>query len=68
MRDKTHMESVERWANYVKNNPDWKRQHTAFINAQIEMARRAIEKIRKQPGGKEKLMKLYNISNRKVLK
>ena len=67
MRDKTHMESVDRWANYVKNNSGWKKMHTAFINAQFEMALRAIEKIRKQPGGKEKLMKLYKITNEKAL-
>jgi len=65
MRDKTHMEQVKRWANYVRNNPDWKKIHTEFINAQFEKAYQAIEKISKMPNGKEKIKKLYGIKNEK---
>ncbi len=39
MRTKSHEEQIERWANFVKNNPDkWKQEHTRFINAQITKA------------------------------
>ena len=66
MRDPSHMESVERWANYIRNNPnEWKAQHTAFINAQFEKHRQAIERIKASPNGREKLVTLYTISNLK---
>lgn len=56
MRDKSHTEQIERWARFVKNNPDkWKKEHTLFINAQIEKAnefysqldKKTIRKLRK---------------------
>ena len=32
-----HMEQVERWAHFVKENPaKWKKSHTEFINALFE--------------------------------
>ena len=66
MRDKSHMESVERWANFVKNNPDkWKKYHTEFINAQYGMAQDFIKRLAKQPNGKEKIRKIYGINNPK---
>ncbi len=65
MRDKTHMEQVERWAHYVKTDPRWRDAHDQFINAQYEMAHAFIKRLAKQPGGKEKIIKLYGIRNRK---
>ena len=66
MRDKTHMEQVERWARYVKEHPQkWKKEHTAFINAVYEKAWDAVERISQQPGGKEKIIQLRRIQNRK---
>ena len=67
------MEQVERWANFVKNNPDkWKKIHTHFINAQFEKHRAFIKRLLKEPDGFEKIVKLYDIKNveryRKVLK
>ena len=67
------MEQVERWANFVKNNPDkWKKIHTKFINAQFEKHRAFIKRLLKEPDGFEKIVKLYDIKNveryRKVLK
>jgi len=45
------MEAVEKWALFVKNNPDnWKKIHTEFINAQFEKAYKAIDKILKEKG------------------
>ena len=57
------MKQVERWANYVKSNSDWKGIHTNFINAQFEMAENFIKELAKQKGGKDKIIKLYNIKN-----
>jgi len=55
MRDKTHKEQIERWAEYVKNNPDWKKHLKPFLDAQIIMARRFYKRLAETPGGKEKL-------------
>jgi len=60
-RDKSHMEQVERWAEYVKNNPDWKKKHTEFINAQIEIANRFYKNLAKTPEGREKIKELREL-------
>ena len=61
---KEHMEQVERWAHFVKNNPDkWKKIHNQFINDQFEKHRRFVKRILKEKGGFEKLVKLYDIKN-----
>lgn len=66
MRDPTHMQQVERWARFVKENPmKWKEQHTQLINAIYEKASAAIEKIAKEKNGREKIMQLYGIKNKK---
>ena len=44
-RDKTHDEQIERWVRYIKEHKDWKKVHTKFINAQIEIALRARKKL-----------------------
>ena len=62
MRDKTHMESVERWARYVRENPDrWKSKVKPIIDSQIIKSRSFYKKLLKTEGGKEKLKKLRNI-------
>ena len=48
-------DQIERWANYVRNNPDWKSIHTKFINAQFIKHKAFIERLLKQPDGKKKL-------------
>ncbi|HLG24135.1 MAG TPA: hypothetical protein VI564_04370 [Candidatus Nanoarchaeia archaeon] len=59
-----HISQVERWADYVKNNPtQWKKQHTKFINAQFEKHRNFVKSILKQSNGFEKLVKIYKIKN-----
>ncbi len=64
----SHQDQVEAWANFVKNNPDkWKAQHTKFINAQIKMANEALKRIGKQKNGKEKLIELFYIKNKKLI-
>jgi hypothetical protein len=62
MRDKSHIEQVERWARYVKDNPDkWKSKVKPLIDSQILMSRRFFENLAKTNGGKEKIEKLRNL-------
>jgi len=62
MRDKTHDDQIERWARYVKENPDkWKSELKPFIDGQIMMARRFYEKLSETPEGREKIKKLRNL-------
>jgi hypothetical protein len=62
MRDKTHMEHVERWARYVKDNPDkWKSKLKPFIDSQIIMARRFYCKLAQTKEGREKIKRLREI-------
>ncbi|MBI4453568.1 hypothetical protein HY636_02895 [Candidatus Woesearchaeota archaeon] len=61
-----HMQNLEKWAHFVRNNPTkWKKIHTQFINAQFEKAYAFIDKLLKQPNGREKIIKLYKIGNLK---
>jgi hypothetical protein len=56
MRDKGHMEQVERWARYVRENPDrWKSKIKPFIDSQIIMSRRFYERLAETPQGREKI-------------
>lgn len=58
------IKSVERWANFVRENPKkWKAPHTEFINAQFQKADDFIKLLSKQKNGKKKIAKLYNIMN-----
>ena len=67
MRDKTHMEQVERWARYVKEHPTtWKKEHTQFINAVYEKAWDAIERLSQQPNGKAKIVALRELRKTKT--
>lgn len=64
----SHRDQVEDWAHFVRNNPDkWKAQHTRFINAQINMANEALQRIRKQKNGKEKLVELFSVKNKQLI-
>jgi hypothetical protein len=65
MRDKTHSEFIERWAKHMKANSEWKKEHTAFIDAQFEMSEAFVQRMLKEPNGKEKLREMYGIKNRK---
>ncbi len=65
MRDKTHEESIERWVKYMDTHPEWKKEHSAFIDAQFEMSEAFVRRMLKEPQGKEKLRELYGIKNRK---
>lgn len=64
MRNQSHMEQVERWAHFVRENPtQWKKSHTEFINALFQKNEEVTKRILQQPNGKEKLIELYNIKN-----
>lgn len=62
MRDQTHLEQIERWGKFVKENPDsWKKEHTQFIDAQIMKAWDFYERLEKTKGGIEKIRKLKEL-------
>ncbi|MBU1129364.1 MAG: hypothetical protein KJ949_01910 [Nanoarchaeota archaeon] len=54
-RDKTHLEQVERWAIFVRENPNWKFKLKPFLDSQIIIARRAYEELNKTKEGREKI-------------
>ena len=61
MRDKSHNEQIKRWANYVKNNSDWKKRLKPFLDSQIIISKRIYKKLAKTPEGREKIKKLRNL-------
>ncbi len=67
-RDKTHMEQVVRWANFVKNNPRsvWIKHAGPLIDAEIIMANRFYERLAKTKGGAEKIEKLRELRRKAV--
>ena len=62
MRDRTHIEHIERWAEFVKTHPRsvWIREVGPLIDAQIIMANTFYERLAKVEGGIEKIRKLRN--------
>ena len=59
MRDPCHMEQVERWARFVRDNPEkWKDVQGEFIDAQIFGAWKFYERLAKTEEGREKIRKL----------
>ncbi len=62
MRDKSHMEQVERWAEHVRNSPDWKAELKPFLDAQIIMARRFYSKLGETEEGRKKILELRRIN------
>ncbi len=61
----SHLEQVERWANFVRTNPEWRKPHTEFINAIFNNHEKIIKTLLKTEQGKEKIIKLYGIKNTK---
>ena len=60
----THLDQVERWAEFVRNNPNkWKKIHTKFINSLFLNQQRVYKELSKTKEGKKKLIKLYGIKN-----
>ncbi|MGV8152325.1 MAG: hypothetical protein ACP5OG_04535 [Candidatus Nanoarchaeia archaeon] len=64
MRDSTHIEQVERWGKYCKENPlEWKSKLKPFLDSQIIMSRRFYKSLAETKEGREKIRKLKNITN-----
>ncbi len=57
-------EQVVRWANYVRNNRDWKKKLKPFLDAQIIMARRFYKKLAETEEGREKIRLLRELRNK----
>jgi len=59
-RDKTHMEFVERWANFVRNNPrrKWKPRLNEIVDSQFEKTWEFYKNLEKTEKGKEILKRL----------
>lgn len=68
VRDKTHMEQVRRWAEFVRTHPRavWKKEVASLIDAQIIIANRFYARLAKMPGGMEKIRKLRELRKRAV--
>ena len=60
-RDKSHVGQIERWAKYVRNNPNWKSKLKPFLDSQIIIARRAYDKLSKTKKGRRKIKLLRQI-------
>ncbi len=65
-RDKTHMEQIVRWAEFVKTHPRevWIKQTGPLVDSQIIMANRFYERLSRTKGGMEKIKRLRGLKNR----
>ncbi|MFA7707680.1 MAG: hypothetical protein WCX73_01910 [Candidatus Pacearchaeota archaeon] len=62
MRDKSHEEQIERWAEHVRTHDNWKEELKPFLDSQIIIARRVYQKLAKTPEGREKILMLKKLS------
>jgi len=60
MKDKTHAEHVDKWAEFVRTHPrsEWKPQVSALVDAQLEMANAFYERLARTKNGKRKVEEL----------
>ena len=60
MRDKSHNDQIERWAEYIRNTPKkaWKKGFNEFIDAQCDMAQKFNNNLKKTEKGREILKRL----------
>ncbi|MBS3143215.1 hypothetical protein J4464_07540 [Candidatus Woesearchaeota archaeon] len=57
-------EEIDRWIRYMKEHPrTWKKIHTEFINAQFMKQRDFVQRLLKEPKGKERVIAAYGIKN-----
>jgi len=62
----THQDFIERWAKFMQEHPtEWKKIHTEFINSQFQKNEEFLQRLLKQPNGKQKIIELYGIKNLK---
>ena len=59
-RDKLHMESVEKWAEFVRNNPraKWKKAVNVLINATFQKSDEFYKRLERTEKGREILKRL----------
>lgn len=69
MRDKSHEEQIERWAEFVMKNPRsvWKPHLNRFINAQIEKANEFYAKLSKTEEGRRAIQRIREMKIKKDL-
>ncbi len=60
-RDNSHQEQIERWARFVRENPNWKRKFKEFSDAQILLATKAYKKIAETKDGMRKIKMLKGL-------
>jgi len=60
MRDKTHNDFIEKWADFVRTHDReiWKREQNRFIDAQIMMARAFFARMCLNKEGREIIQRL----------
>ena len=60
IRDKSHMEAVEKWAEFVRAHPrsEWKQSVDVLINAVYEKADEFYERLQRTEKGREILKRL----------
>lgn len=51
-------EFIDLWAKEVRTNPNWKSQHTAFINSQILKSNAFYKRLVQTPNGVAKMMRI----------
>lgn len=56
-------EFVERWAEFVRTDSNWKKIHTEFINAQFEKSEQFLKRLVTRANGREKIIHLFDIKN-----
>ena len=59
--DRSHSEQIERWAEFVRDNPDWKKKFREFSDGQILLARKAYAKLAQTKEGMRKIKILKGI-------
>lgn len=55
------------WPVYIRESKGtWRKYHSQFTSAYVEMGNAFLKWLAKQPGSKEKIVKLYGIKNKKA--
>lgn len=60
--NKIHQGQIEKWARFVKENKDWKKHHTLFVDALIINAIKKYKKILELPNREDKLRRIRNLN------
>jgi len=60
MRNKTHAEFIDRWANFIKDKPqeEWRPRFNEFIDSQFDMAKQFRDNMNKTEEGRQALKRV----------